>query len=144
MIFEKTLIKCLLLREFGEYTIIMVLGQASPTAKTTGLLLSESERCFFDHLSNEMNVLDAPMALYKLLDFLSRYDVMLESLKPEDDAYILEFKVQDPDEEASLQDTVNAHLHRFRNASMKPSCLPKGFSQSGFENMDLLFKGKKC
>lgn len=38
MIFEKTLFECLLLREFGEYTIIMVLGQASPTAKSTGLL----------------------------------------------------------------------------------------------------------
>lgn len=36
-------------------------------------LLSKSEQYFFERLSNEMNVLDAPMALYKLSDFMSRY-----------------------------------------------------------------------
>lgn len=36
-------------------------------------LLSDSEHRFFERLSNEMTVLDAPMAIYKLSDFLSRY-----------------------------------------------------------------------
>ncbi len=52
MIFKKTLIKCLLLREFGEYTIIRVLGQASPTAKSTGLLHAV-------HVHNPVGILTA-------------------------------------------------------------------------------------
>ena len=35
--------------------------------------LSDAEKAFFERMTNEMNVLDAPMSIYKLSDFLSRY-----------------------------------------------------------------------
>ena len=40
-----------------------------------------------------------------------RYDVILKPRKKEDDAFILEFKVHDPDDEKTLQDTVEAALY---------------------------------
>lgn len=42
-----------------------------------------------------------------------RYDVMLEPKNPEkDDAIILEFKIHDPDEEKTLEDTVKQALRQ--------------------------------
>ena len=43
-----------------------------------------------------------------------RYDVMLEPRRKEDVAIILEFKVHDPDEESTLEDTVKAALKQIQ------------------------------
>ncbi len=72
-----------------------------------------------------------------------RYDVMLEPLKPEDDAYILEFKVQDPDEEASLQDTVNAALAQIQERQYETELLAKGISPKRIRKYGFAFQGKK-
>ena len=50
---------------------------------------------------------------------LGIYDVMLEPLNKEDDAYILEFKTHDPEDEKSLQDTVNSALHQIEDKNMR-------------------------
>lgn len=41
-----------------------------------------------------------------------RYDVVLEPLRPQDDAVILEFKVRSPQKEGSLEDTVRKALEQ--------------------------------
>ena len=38
---------------------------------------------------------------------LGRYDVMLEPLRAEDPAFVLEFKVRDPEDEGTLADTAD-------------------------------------
>ena len=48
-----------------------------------------------------------------------RYDVMLEPKRPEDDAMILEFKVQDAEDEKELTDTVKAALEQIDKKSMR-------------------------
>ena len=55
-----------------------------------------------------------------------RYDVMLEPKKPTDDAMILEFKVQDTENEAELFDTVKAALEQIDEKDYASILVSKG------------------
>ncbi|MCI9422460.1 MAG: AAA family ATPase [Dorea sp.] len=55
-----------------------------------------------------------------------RYDVMLEPKKPTDDAMILEFKVQDTENEAELFDTVKAALEQIDKKDYASILVSKG------------------
>ena len=48
-----------------------------------------------------------------------RYDVMLEPRKKEDDAILIEFKVQDTEEEKELSDTVQAALRQIEEKGLR-------------------------
>lgn len=54
---------------------------------------------------------------------------MLEPRNRNDDAIILEFKVQEMDEEKELSNTVNAALKQIEEKNMKPRSLQKGFQE---------------
>ena len=57
-----------------------------------------------------------------------RYDVMLEPLYPEEnDAIIMEFKVHDPDEETTLQETVTAALQQIEEKQYARELIDRGF-----------------
>ena len=71
-----------------------------------------------------------------------RYDVMLEPLKPDEDAYILEFKVHDNREEATLQDTVKAALAQIEARQYEQKLLAKGIAPERIHKYGFAFEGK--
>lgn len=73
-----------------------------------------------------------------------RYDVMLEPRDPgRDDAMILEFKVYDPDEEKTLNDTVQAALEQIREKQYAAGLMARGIQKERIRNYGFAFQGKK-
>lgn len=72
-----------------------------------------------------------------------RYDVMLKPRKKEDDAIILEFKVYDPDDEESLEDTVKAALKQIEDKNYKSVLMTEGISEDRIRKYGFGFEGKK-
>ena len=73
-----------------------------------------------------------------------RYDVMLEPREPEkDDAIILEFKVHDPEDEATLKDTVQAALAQIEEKQYKSQLNARGIPVERIRSYGFAFEGKK-
>ncbi len=71
-----------------------------------------------------------------------RYDVLL---KPEkgDDGIILEFKVQDPEEEKELSDTVKAALQQIEDRKYETILMDQGVPGERIRKYGFAFCGKK-
>ena len=72
-----------------------------------------------------------------------RYDVILEPLKEGDFAYILEFKVYDPDDEKSLQDTVAAALAQIEEKQYEADLIARGIAAERIRKYGFAFEGKQ-
>lgn len=71
-----------------------------------------------------------------------RYDVLLEPLRANDDAIIMEFKVHDPDEEKSLRDTVESALEQIEDRNYVQTLLDKGIPAERIRKYGFAFEGK--
>ena len=72
-----------------------------------------------------------------------RYDVVLEPKTKNDDAIILEFKVQDTNDEKTLLDTVNAALDQIKCKQYDVSLLEKGIPKTKIRKYGFAFHGKQ-
>ena len=70
-----------------------------------------------------------------------RYDVMLEPRRQEDDGIILEFKVQDPEEEKELADTVKAALDQIEEKQYETMLVEKGVTRERIRKYGFAFRG---
>ena len=72
-----------------------------------------------------------------------RYDIMLEPKNKEDNAYIIEFKVHDADDEGTLQDTVTAALAQIEEKKYDTLLIEKGVPADKIYKYGFAFEGKK-
>ena len=71
-----------------------------------------------------------------------RYDIMLEPKNKDDNAYIIEFKVRDADDEGTLQDTVVAALAQIEEKKYDTRLVEKGVPADKIYKYGFAFEGK--
>jgi hypothetical protein len=71
-----------------------------------------------------------------------RYDVMLEPLRSEDYAFVLEFKVHDPEDEQTLEDTVASALAQIEEKQYEQTLIDKGIAKERIRKYGFAFEGK--
>ena len=72
-----------------------------------------------------------------------RYDVVMEPLQKQFDAIVMEFKVQNPAKEESLQHTVQNALHQIEEKNYDTELLARGIPKSKIRHYGFAFCGKK-
>ena len=68
---------------------------------------------------------------------------MLTPVTEVDDAIVIEFKVHEPDEEESLQDTVRAALNQITEKNYDAELLAQGIPADRIRHYGFAFEGKK-
>lgn len=71
-----------------------------------------------------------------------RYDILLEPKNKDDNAYIIEFKVRDADDEGTLQDTVAAALAQIEEKKYDTLLIEKGVPADKIYKYGFAFEGK--
>ena len=72
-----------------------------------------------------------------------RYDVMLEPKRKDDFAVIMEFKVRETEEEASLEETANEALEQIERQKYAASLEARGIAAAKIRKYGFAFEGKK-
>lgn len=72
-----------------------------------------------------------------------RYDIMMVPKEEKDPAIVIEFKVQDPEEEEKLEDTVQAALRQIADRKYDAKLLSMGISEKRTRHYGFAFAGKK-
>lgn len=72
-----------------------------------------------------------------------RYDVILEPHKKGENAYIIEFKVYDPEKEKTLEDSVQDALKQIKEQKYETELIKRGISVENIREYGFAFCGKK-
>lgn len=72
-----------------------------------------------------------------------RYDVMLDPRTQQDDAIMLEFKVYDPEDKKTMQDTVEAALARIEEKQYTATLEAKGIPAERIRKYGFALEGKR-
>lgn len=72
-----------------------------------------------------------------------RYDVILELHDPKEKAFIMEFKVRDPEDEKDLSATVQSALRQIDDKKYDTVLSSKGFPAERIRKYGFAFQGKK-
>ena len=72
-----------------------------------------------------------------------RYDVVLEPLRKDYDAVILEFKVFDPRKEKTMEDTVQSALRQIKDKRYETFLIQKGIPRERIRKYGFAFEGKQ-
>lgn len=72
-----------------------------------------------------------------------RYDVMMIPVNKKDNAFVLEFKVHDQEEENTLEETASAALKQIDEKNYDAELLTRGIQQSQIKHYGFAFEGKK-
>ena len=72
-----------------------------------------------------------------------RYDVMLIPYNKNSHAIVMEFKVIDPDEENSLDETANSALQQIDDKNYDTELLSQGYDKKSIQHYGFAFEGKK-
>lgn len=72
-----------------------------------------------------------------------RYDIMLEPKNLSDNAYILEFKVNDPYDESSLEDTIAAAHKQIDEKKYAAELVARGIPEGNIYSYGFAFRGKE-
>lgn len=72
-----------------------------------------------------------------------RYDVMIEPLKKNKNAYIFEFKVHDPEDEATLEETVQSAQAQIEEKQYAAQLIARGIPEERIRSYGFAFEGKK-
>lgn len=72
-----------------------------------------------------------------------RYDVMMIPKKKEENAFVMEFKVQDFQEERNLKETVKAALRQIEEKQYQQELLTRGFRRDQIVQYGFAFTGKQ-
>ena len=71
-----------------------------------------------------------------------RYDVVLEPKRQEDCAVIMEFKVRDPGEEKTLEETAKEALAQIERKKYEAALTAKGIAPGQIQKYGFAFEGK--
>ena len=72
-----------------------------------------------------------------------RYDILIEPKNSGKDAFILEFKIHDPDEEHTMEETVAAALNQIEEKQYETTLLVNGVEREQIRKYGFAFKGKQ-
>lgn len=72
-----------------------------------------------------------------------RYDICLIPQKTTDPAIVLEFKVHDPDEEKTLQETVESALKQIEEKAYDSMLVEQGISKKQIRHYGFAFEGRR-
>lgn len=72
-----------------------------------------------------------------------RYDVMLTPCRRGEPAYVLEFKVHDPEDEAALEDTVQEALRQIQEKQYDSELTAQGIPREQIRHYGFAFEGKR-
>ncbi len=114
-------------------------------ATTKGLKEPNPSVCFYHGfvLGLMMELADRYILTSNRESGFGRYDVMLEPRRPGDNGIILEFKVQNPDDEKELSDTVNAALEQIRQKQYETILIEKGIPGENIRKYGFAFCGRQ-
>ena len=140
-------VKALLLRDKKAMNVYMNrVALSTFSCFDTGNTPSQSEPERFYHgfvLGLMVELRDRYAILSNRESGFGRYDVVIEPLQKGKPAYILEFKVHDPEDEKSLDDTVKAAKKQIDEKKYEENLLTKGIPAECIHKYGFAFRGKE-
>ena len=132
------------LKEMNAYMKRVILQTFSYFDTGRGASQEEPERFYHGFVLGLITELDRDYVITSNRESgFGRYDVMIEPKDKSGDAMILEFKVHDPDDEKTIEDTVRAALAQIEEKQYDTLLITNGISPDRIHKYGFAFEGKQ-